>query len=366
MNYYKIFIFVFSSLTFINAQDIIVRVYDTTALEEAISLKVVAFDTISSFENHLNGRSQSSYIPLLLFDFIHGIHESSKFEVLDSLSPLNPDIELSFKFTKLFTKKDSTESSNNEITSAELELIGIDSKKKNKVFKLLSSESSFHNVKEDELFDNMLDIMNRFDTFFDKYKTNRKMKSFQFYDNISCKSIIDFQYLFLRNQQNQNENLVCNMIMHDLQVICDEEKYPIKKVLSSEIDFLLKREKLDFGLNEKILSPKLQGQLIKRGINELIIFNNLRYSIPVDETLIKDVYFGGSNFEDFYFGFSTVQNADKADNIMCDLYILDINKNRCLLKTKLFGNNTDDIAKEAIKAIGEWNEKASEIKPCFD
>lgn len=351
---------VLMAITFSSAQQNHFQIFDTLALLNSKNLKVISFDTIPNFINQESALTQKDYIKLLLHDFIHGIHESSSYEVLDSNSKNDPDIELYFSFKELYVKEGMLSNSDSIITKAKLELKGVFYKNKNEVFNLVSSETSFNNVKDDELLDNMLDVMNEFDSFFDKYSKYQRKKSFQNYDEMSCENLDSLRYLFLRDIENKNENLISNLIMYDFQKISDEEKYEVKKVATSEIDFLVKRENLNFELKTEILPLTLQEKLIKRGLTKLLIFHNLEYRVPLDKTLIKDISYKGHFFE-----FSIGINMDQADDIICDIYLLDIIANKCLLKTKLYGNNPSDMGDEAFNAIGEMDVK-NEIKQCFD
>lgn len=354
-------IFTLLTLSFIHAQQEIFTVYDTTNLRKAKTLRVISFDTLPSFYNHKVKRNQKDYIDILMHDFYHGIHESSSYEVLDSNSSEQADIELFFKFKRLYVYQDSKSKDSDTISFAELELKGIQAETEKVLFNLVSSDPSYHDVKEDELLDNMKEALDDFDSFFDRHSKSERIKSFQFYKNMNCESFDSLQYVFLRNRENQNENLLSNLIVHDFQVVIDEEKYNIKKVSSSDINYLIKKEDVKFYKNQNLITPKLQQRLIKRGITELLIFHNLKFLAPQSKTLIS-----GFSISPGMFTLTIGFNADKADDIICDIYILDVVENKCLLRTKLFGNNPQDIGNEALDAIGEMDIKKVRIKKCFD
>lgn len=359
-----------------------IKEVDSLGLLNSPCFFISRFDTIENPSN-FKGDFQRVYRDILLSDFYHGIHESSSFEVLSSNQKDSADAIIQFEIIDVYLDSNSKDDSN-IYSRAAISAKGFNKKNKKMLFHIIGTDTSTSYHNRDEVLKNLMNSLNEIDSFFDKYSPKNRVRTFQKYTEFKCKDLYMINFVILRDRANSELNLVCNLIDYEIKVIAKEDKYPMEKPYSSEVDFLLQSKIVDLLKESNVLPPKTVKRFLEKWIKYLVVINNVEYLPPIDSLgigqvlsseYLKDIDPMGIRIGEGPFigsiltkvpGFSLANKPDRADDLMCDMILLDVEKNKILLRTKLFANNPGSIASEMYDAIGSMDYESGEVKSCFD
>lgn len=359
-----------------------IKEVDSLALLHSPHFFISSFDTLKN-PNGFKRNNQKIYREILLFDFYHGIHESSTFEVLTANHKDSANAILQFDILDIYLDSNS-KNDNNVYSRAALSVKGFDKKNEKTLFHLIGTDTSVSYHGRDEVLQNLMNSLNEIDSFFDKYSKESRIRTFQKYAEIKCNDLYTLNFVVLRDRMNNELNLVCNLIDYEITEIAKEKKFSIEKPYSSEVDFLLQSKSVDLLNDINVLPPKIAKRFLEKWIRYLVVLHNVEFLPPLDSLSIGRV-FSSPHFENVdpmliqieekpsigsilakVPGLSLANKPDRADDLMCDMLLLDVEKNKVLLRTKLFANNPGSIADEMYDAIGSINHETGEVKSCFD
>ncbi len=338
------------------------KILNRELLEDAVTMKIESFDTLQNYEKTDNRESQSKYVKILARNFQYGINESSMYEVLNSRSIIKPDLNLRFKFVALDVEKDRNNEPKKYICA--LELVGISSKDNSVVFNAFYKKTTKVIDLKDETLGLLLSILNDIDNRFDLLSIYSRRKTYQYYD-IDCDKLKKVHYLFCRSSDSKAEDIFYNVADATFNQICVEDDYDIWKIRDTSVVSFLSQCSLNDSLKNKILPNDIRNKLIKKEISTVLLFRNLNSRLPL-EFIEEEISDESTFWSPLFSAISNNTKLNEVDDAICDMYLIDVKENKCLIKTKIFGDSGDDVANHAIDAIGEFKNRGGDILRCFN
>ena len=340
------------------------KIYDTLAFKKMVYLKIESIDTIPGFINYHNNTSQYEYSQIFCTNLRIGFNAKTSFEILAADSKIEPHVNVHIKFKDLYTHFPKVKDKRRCYTSSTIEIIGKNPQDKKSVFSATSRRKSKGKDLQDELRDNIIEIAR--DTYdeFEDLRHRKIKKSFQYYD-FTCKDLKEIHYTFINVTNLESTRLLYDVADAEIQNESIEHTYPLKRLYLKQIDSILIKEPVDFNKRNNVASQELQTYLLNKGINSLLIIHSLNCDLPFeydrDVTFPVPVPGGGMAWITLF-----SVGVNDVDNAFCKMFLLDVQHNKCLISTQIYGDDGEDIADHIIEAIGYFNEKTVEIEPCFD
>lgn len=364
-------------------------IYNDKLMKEAVTFKVIQFDTIANWNNYYNSRSQSEYKYRFLKAFEFAINEGKSFEVLNENSIIEPDMDLTFKFIDLHVetpkmpeeiKKTKGIYKFQDEIKCKIKVEGASRKLKKRIFE---STYSFHATsidKEDAILNKLNDFVKEIVNEFNNITDKSRLKTYQNY-NFNCDMIDTVHYFFIANHENEAIRKMASVVDAEIAQNSMDVNANIFKIYIDSTTQIISTSNFNPDNNLGILKNELRNYLMEKGIKSIMLFYDLTCKLPninIDKLPeSRDVSFYGLNIFSVATSIllnikydsqekKTIYRMNSIEEPSLNMVLIDVSRNERLISTKIFAKDSDDIAEKALKSLGSLNLENGEVKCCYD
>lgn len=364
------------------------KVINKKLMKELVTMKVTEIDTIKGWVNYYNSRSQTEYIYRMQRAFQWLINSDYRYEVLDDESKIEPDIKVYLKISDIYIEsknlppeliEDRTSEYGNVKRACEITLEGISSKTGEKIFETRYFDDSIHldERKDNELLEIFMKLMREIGDNFSNISVGSRLKTYQKY-NFNCAMVDTIHFYFSNSMKIESAERLYGMASAEINQRAMDADVNIFQIYSDSTTSIISEKNISYDGPDNFLTDSLQRYLKEKGIKSLLLFSNLKYSLPLkyfDENEGSPAIYS-SNFITGI-GFSVIKIDDGDDglgyetvkigqirNPSIELNLIDVSKNKCLISTILYSYS--NLGRSALESIGVLNEENGEVEGCYD